>query len=87
MSAALTAAENGADVTLLERRSRPGKKLLATGNGRCNLANRGRPVYFGDPAFASRVMAVCGTEAMLKQLCIRIRKDGSIPPRSRRPAY
>ncbi len=68
MSAALTAAENGADVTLLERRSRPGKKLLATGNGRCNLANRGKPVYFGDPAFASRVMAVCGTEVMLKQL-------------------
>lgn len=39
MMAALTAAENGYDVTLLERQSRVGRKLLATGNGRCNLTN------------------------------------------------
>lgn len=40
MMAALTAAENGHTVTLLERQSRVGRKLLATGNGRCNLTNR-----------------------------------------------
>ncbi len=57
MAAALAAAEAGADVALLERRPKPGKKLLATGNGRCNLAHRGEPVYFGDPAFAGSVMA------------------------------
>ena len=39
MMAALTAAENGRRVTLLERQSRVGRKLLATGNGRCNLTN------------------------------------------------
>ena len=39
MMAALTAAENGYGVTLLERQSRVGRKLLATGNGRCNLTN------------------------------------------------
>ena len=40
MMAALTAAENSANtVTLLERQSRVGRKLLATGNGRCNLSN------------------------------------------------
>ena len=33
---ALTAAENGRSVVLLERQSRVGRKLLATGNGRCN---------------------------------------------------
>lgn len=39
MLAALTAAENGHLVLLLERQSRVGRKLLATGNGRCNLSN------------------------------------------------
>ena len=39
MMAALTAAENGHSVLLLERQSRVGRKLLATGNGRCNLTN------------------------------------------------
>lgn len=40
MMAALTAAERGHQVTLLERQARVGRKLLATGNGRCNLSNR-----------------------------------------------
>ena len=40
MMAALTAAEDPHNqVTLLERQSRVGRKLLATGNGRCNLTN------------------------------------------------
>lgn len=40
MSAALTAAENpSVQVKLFERHSRVGRKLLATGNGRCNLSN------------------------------------------------
>ena len=39
MMAALTAAESGHSVLLLERQSRVGRKLLATGNGRCNLTN------------------------------------------------
>ena len=40
MAAALAAAENPkAEVVLLERQARVGKKLLATGNGRCNLTN------------------------------------------------
>ena len=40
MAAALAAAENpGAQVVLLERQARLGRKLQATGNGRCNLTN------------------------------------------------
>lgn len=40
MSAALAAAENpSVQVVLLERQARLGRKLLATGNGRCNLTN------------------------------------------------
>lgn len=39
MIAAISAARSGASVTLLEGNEKPGKKLLATGNGRCNLTN------------------------------------------------
>ena len=37
--AAVTAAKAGAKVTVLEKADRVGRKLLATGNGRCNLTN------------------------------------------------
>ncbi|SKA81405.1 hypothetical protein SAMN05443428_10455 [Caloramator quimbayensis] len=37
--AAISAARNGAQVYILERMNRVGKKILATGNGRCNLTN------------------------------------------------
>jgi len=39
MLAAGRAAELGADVTLLEKMDRPGRKVLVSGNGRCNLSN------------------------------------------------
>ena len=39
MVAAITAAGSGAQVTILERGERVGKKILATGNGKCNLGN------------------------------------------------
>jgi predicted Rossmann fold flavoprotein len=41
MTAAITAARLGADVTIYERTDRVGKKILATGNGRCNMTNTG----------------------------------------------
>ena len=58
MVAALSAAENGHQVTLLERQARVGRKLLSTGNGRCNLTNHhvspihyhGEDVSFADYA-------------------------------------
>jgi len=37
--AAIIAKRNGADVTILEKNNRIGKKILATGNGRCNYTN------------------------------------------------
>ena len=39
LMAAITAAKNGADVTIYEHKDKPGKKILATGNGRCNFTN------------------------------------------------
>ncbi len=40
MMAAVTAARQGARVIILEGNDRVGKKLLSTGNGKCNLGNR-----------------------------------------------
>ena len=57
MAAALAAAENeSVQVVLLERQARVGRKLQATGNGRCNLTNLHAPEggYHGEePSFAS----------------------------------
>lgn len=39
LMAAITAAKAGAHVTLLEKNAKPGRKILETGNGRCNLTN------------------------------------------------
>ena len=39
MMAAITAAREGAKVTILEHKDRIGKKILSTGNGRCNFTN------------------------------------------------
>ncbi len=37
--AAIVAAKNGAKVKIFEKNSKIGKKILATGNGRCNISN------------------------------------------------
>ena len=39
MMAAISAARNGADVTVFEKNEKTGKKLYITGKGRCNLTN------------------------------------------------
>ena len=55
MMAAISAARHGAPVLVLERLQRVGKKILATGNGRCNYTNVDQDLrhYHGaDPNFA-----------------------------------
>lgn len=39
MMAAIQAASNGNSVTMLERNDRPGRKIVITGKGRCNVTN------------------------------------------------
>jgi len=39
MMAAIAASKKGASVMILEKQDRIGKKILATGNGKCNLSN------------------------------------------------
>jgi predicted Rossmann fold flavoprotein len=60
MMAAISAVRYGAAVILLERRDRIGKKLLVTGNGRCNLTNSVCALsrfHGGDPAFIEEVLS------------------------------
>lgn len=59
LAAAIEAAGNGGAVTLLERNERVGKKLLATGNGRCNFSNEDvRECFYRSrsPEFVERVL-------------------------------
>ena len=70
MAAALAAAENPENqVILMERQSRVGKKLSATGNGRCNLTNlHVTPAHYHgqQPEFAQYALSVFDAQAALK---------------------
>ncbi len=74
LMAAVTAADAGARVLLFERQARVGRKLLATGNGRCNLTNlnAGPSHYHGeDPDFtrpALSALDVPGTLSLFRDL-------------------
>lgn len=87
MVAAIEAARCGARVTLLERMDRVGKKLLATGNGRCNLMNLDQEDYPGGSFLAHSVLAKCGVEeqqAFWHQAGLRLRTEdgGRVYPAS-----
>lgn len=69
LTAAIAAAENGAKVTLLERNRQVGKKILVTGNGRCNLTNTKQDSSCyrgGTPGFADRVLGQYGLSETLR---------------------
>ncbi len=69
MMAALRAGDQGARVTVFERQARVGRKLLATGNGRCNLTNLSplAPHYHGeDPDFSLPALSALPAEAALE---------------------
>jgi len=60
LMAAVFAARAGAEVVVAERQGRVGRKLAATGNGRCNITNTGPLAdrYHGeDSGFAAAVLA------------------------------
>ena len=57
LAAAITAARVGKSVCIVERDVACGLKLLATGNGRCNLSNESiDPQRYNHPAFVTSVM-------------------------------
>lgn len=70
MMAAITAAERPEnEIFLFERQARVGRKLLATGNGRCNLSNLNCSTdnYHGSaPAFAAHALTAFPPEEALE---------------------
>ncbi len=89
LMAAIMAARNGAAVTVLEQNEKPGKKICATGNGRCNFSNLARPddAYRGEhPEFvedALREFSVQNTIEFFKEIGIYpLNRNGYLYPRS-----
>lgn len=69
LTAAVSAARAGAKVTLIEQNRQVGKKLSATGNGRCNLTNRDQDLSCyrgGAPGFAEKTLACFGLSETLE---------------------
>ena len=58
MMAAITAARENKKVLILEKLDKAGKKLLATGNGKCNFTNQqmSKDCYNGDQSFIGSVL-------------------------------
>lgn len=89
MMAAIQAAGAGAAVSLYEKNDRVGKKILSTGNGRCNFSNEamGAEYYHGSgTALANGILSmfdVAQTKAFFSSLGMRIRaRDGYLYPAS-----
>ncbi|MEY8417543.1 NAD(P)/FAD-dependent oxidoreductase [Tissierella praeacuta] len=69
MMAALSVKRNGGDALILEKNDRVGKKLLATGNGRCNYTNKNLNInnYHGNnPKFAYSALSEFDVERTIE---------------------
>lgn len=90
LTAAVAAARYGAGVLVLERLSRVGKKLLATGNGRCNYTNVDLDIsrYHGArPQFALGVLNSFDSKAAIEffhglGITPVVEEQGKVFPRS-----
>ncbi len=82
ISASRAAAATGQklNIALLEALPRVGKKILSTGNGRCNLGNTDTDIshYRGDTSFVQAVLSGgdCDTEEFFRSLGLLIKSDG-----------
>jgi len=90
LMAAITAgnAIGGKNVKILEKNERIGRKLLATGNGRCNLSNiNAKPDdYQSDPQFCEYVLKHYGPKHIISifnrlGLVAKVERDGRVYPK------
>ncbi len=88
MMAAITAAGDGRSVVVLEHSTQPGKKILATGNGRCNFTNKiiDADCYNSNGSFAMSVIDKFDNERIIEFFkglgVIPKEKNGFIYPQS-----
>lgn len=93
MMAAICATYAGAHVTVYERNERVGKKILSTGNGKCNFSNEfmdANCYYGGGAACVDRIYSRFGlaeTKVLFQKLGMRIKdKNGYLYPASEQAA-
>lgn len=89
LAAAITAAELGADVTIYEKNDRVGRKLLSTGNGRCNLSNTDMSVshFRGNAGFISNIIENTDVSSFIAGIGIVTREEnGRLYPYSNHAA-
>lgn len=94
LMAAITAAHKGAYVTLIEHKDRVGKKILMTGNGKCNLTNMSdiHGKYYGNDS--NRIYEILekytaeDTRAFFRQIGLytKEKRDGGVYPVSEQAA-
>lgn len=89
MMAAISAAGQGAKVTILEANDRLGKKILSTGNGKCNLGNERldpEEYYTGEPEFLVKCLrrfSVDDTVIFFRKIGLLVKsKNGYLYPAS-----
>ena len=71
MMAAITAAENGMNVTVIEQNEKLCRKIYATGNGRCNFTNmswKGDVIRSGDAKKALKIIKWFTAEYILERI-------------------
>ena len=66
LAAAVSAAVCGDRVTVFERGSAIGRKITASGNGRCHVMNNGLQRYFGDAGFSGKVLECCPKDRLIR---------------------
>lgn len=84
MMAAITAARENKKVCILEKLDKAGKKLLATGNGKCNFTNDKMSVdcFGGDKAFVDTIL-----EAFTVNDCLQFFHSIGIYPKNKNGYY
>lgn len=90
LMAGIASARGGASVRILEKNDRVGRKILATGNGRCNFTNlssTGQDYFGGSPDFIAEVLALFDPQKTLsffEELGIlpRFESEGRVYPYS-----
>ena len=85
LAAAIAASDCGDRVIVLEKNPAIGRKIAASGNGRCNLMNLRPPAYYGDSSFANAVLSYFPPNQLIRfwnhlGLYLSEEKDGRLYP-------
>ena len=89
---AVMLARKGVQVTVLEKNHRIGKKLSATGNGRCNFTNlhMNENCYYGNSKFISHLLTEVSAKCVIAEFekygILHREKDGYVYPHTNQAA-